>query len=129
MTQPFGTCWSCVSDLVMPSVMASGFRVVGEAIARRWQTPRGGLVDDPNYGTDATDLVGDDLGTTELAQAAHALGIEAEKDERVSSCAVTCQLVGGVLMIAGVVKTAAGPFQLVVSVTQVSVTLLQASPL
>lgn len=123
----FGSCWSCVSDVVMPSTMATGFRVVGEAIARRWQTPRGGLIDDPNYGTDLTDSVGDDLDKASLSRLAHSAGAEAEKDERVLSCDVTITLLGELLMVAGRVVTGLGPFQLVVSVDRVTVTLLQAS--
>jgi hypothetical protein len=124
----FGSCWSCLDDLTMPSIMASGFRVVGEAVARRWNTPRGGLVDDPDYGFDLTDYVGDDIGPTDIARISHMAGAEAEKDERVLSADVTVSLLSsGVLTVSGVITTAAGPFQLVVAVTGVSVTLLQAS--
>ncbi len=127
MTQPdFGSCWSCVDDLVMPSTMASGFRVVAEAIARRWQTPRGALINDPNYGFDLSDFVNDDLSKAELSRIAHQAGAEAEKDERVLSCEVTVTfLTGGNLSVVGKVETAAGPFSLVVGVSQVSVSLLQ----
>ncbi len=129
MTQPdFGSCWSCVSDLTMPSTMATGFQVVAEAIARRWQTPRGGLIDDPNYGYDLSDFVNDDLSKEELANIAHQAGAEAEKDERVLSCEVTVTFVtGGLLTVTGKVTTTQGPFALVVSVDQVSVSLLQVS--
>jgi hypothetical protein len=125
----FGQCWSCVTDLVMPATMATGFRVVAEAIARRWQTARGGLIDDPNYGTPLTDAVNDDMATADLSRLAKSAAAEAEKDERVLSCDVTITLIAQVLMVVGKVTTAQGPFQLVVSVSQVSVTLLQASAL
>lgn len=125
MTQPdFGSCWSCVTDLTMPATQATGFRVVAEAIARRWQTPRGGLIDDPNYGFDVSDFINADMSKTDIARLAQLAGSEAEKDERVLSCKVTVTLTGGVLIVTGAVETALGPFQLVVSVSQVTVTLL-----
>lgn len=123
-----GSCWSCISDVDMPSTMATGFACLGQAIARRWQTPRGGLIDDPNYGFDLTDYIGGDLGKNDLARLAHMAGEEATKDERVKSCAVTVTLLAnGDMLVVGQVTTADGPFSLVVSVSGVSVTLLQAS--
>ena len=129
MAVDFGTCWSCITDVTTPATMASGFRVIGEAIARRWQTPRGGLIDDPNYGFDLTDFIGDDLGKGDLARIAHGASAEAEKDERVLSCAVTLTMTGGgqLMTVVGSVETGQGPFQLVVAVSAVSVTLLQAA--
>lgn len=123
-----GTCWSCTTGLTMPATMATGFRCVAEAIVRRWSTPRGGLIDDPNYGYDLTDLINDDLDKADLARAAHTAGAEAEKDERVLSCETTITMIGDTLNVTGKVATAAGPFQLVVSVNQVTVSLLQVTP-
>ena len=131
MTQPvdFGTCWSCVDDLTMPSVMASGFRVVGEAVARRWSTPRGRLIDDLNYGTDVADSISDDLSPRDIARLQQNLAAEAQKDERVLKAVVTVTLTGaGMLIVTGAITTARGPFKLVVSVSAASVTLLQVSP-
>lgn len=127
MTQPvdLGSCWSCVTDIVMPSTMSTGFRCVAEAIARRWQTPRGGLIDDPNYGFNLSDFVGDDLGKGDLARIAASARAEAEKDERVVSCDVTVTVLAEVMIVVGKVTTSAGPFQMVVSIAGVSVTLLQ----
>ena len=121
----FGSGWSCVDDLTMPSVMATGNRSVSEAIARRWQTPRGGLIDDPNYGYDLSDFVNDDLKLSDLGRIANLAGAEARKDERVLTCAVTIELTAaGELRVTANVKTATGPFQLVLAVSQVSVRLL-----
>lgn len=126
MAVDFGSCWSCISDLTMPSTMATGFQVVAEAIVRRWQTPRGTLVGDANYGFDLTDAVNDDMDKGDLASLAHFAGAEAEKDERVLSCTVTATLLAsGLLAVVGKVTTAQGPFQLVVSVSQFEVTLMQ----
>lgn len=128
MAVDFGSCWSCTDDLVMPSTMASGNRVVAEAIVRRWGTPRGRLVDDPNYGLDLTSEVSNDLGPGDIARLSQAAAAEAQKDERVLSAKVTIVLTAaGILTIVGVITTANGPFQLVAAVSAITVSLLQVS--
>lgn len=125
----FGSAWSCLTDLTMPATYASSFRVVAEAIARRWQTPRGGLIDDPNYGFDLSDFVNDDIDPRVQSQIAFNASQEAKKDERVLSCDVTVTpFPGGVLIVTGSVTTEDGPFTLVVSVSDVTITLLQVTP-
>lgn len=127
----FGTCWGTPNggDLSMPSYMATGNQCVAEAILRRWSTTRGQLIDDPNYGFNVMDLVSDDLGPGDIAQAKQQLAQEAGKDERVKSATVDLVLTaGGDLNITGFITTAAGPFKLVVAVSAVSVSLLLVSP-
>lgn len=135
MTQPaainFGTCWGTPGgqDLAMPSYMATGFRVVGEAIARRWTTTQGQLIDDPNYGTNINDSIGDDLSDTDIQELQAALSNEAQKDARVLNCKVTLTLgTDGTLTVTGQVTTADGPFQLVLSVGSVTPAILLVEP-
>ena len=123
-----GSAWSCITDLAMPSKLVTGFHVVAEAIARRWQTPRGGLIDDPNYGFDLTDYVGDDLSKADLSRIAASAKAEALKDERVQACDVVLTMINGVMAVTAKVTTSAGPFTMVVSVSALSVSLLQVSP-
>jgi phage baseplate assembly protein W len=126
-----GTCWGTPNgqDLSMPSYMASGNLVVAEAVLRRWTTTRGQLIDDPDYGENLLDLISDDLGPRDIAIKQQALEDEAMKDQRVQSASVTLVLSpSGSLAVTANVTTAAGPFQFVVTVTQVSVTLLLVSP-
>jgi class 3 adenylate cyclase len=125
----FGTAWSCIDDLTMPSIMVSGFRVVAEAIARRWQTDRGYLVGDPNYGYNLSNFIGDDFDKGTLNLIARNAAQEAEKDERVLRCeCVVSLLPDQTLQVVGKVTTAQGPFSLVVGVNNVTVQLLQVSP-
>jgi phage baseplate assembly protein W len=126
--QSFGTCWSCVTDLTMPAVMVTGYQCVAEATIRRLTTPRGRLIDDANYGFDLTQYVNASLASAQLSQIAKQCDAECAKDERVKSAATTLTFIGGVLMAQIVVNTTAGPFLLVASVTNVTVTLLQVSP-
>lgn len=121
----FGTCWSAGPYLTQPATLASGKRVVGEAVARRWSTPRGRLLDDPNYGTDVTDAVNADLSPSDIKRWQTQLAQEAEKDERVLSCTVTVTLIDGVLTVTGAVDTADGPFTLVLTVDQYRAIRLQ----
>ena len=121
----FGQCWGCISDLSMPSYMASGFQVVAEAVARRWSTSQGQLIDDPNYGFNVTDLLSDDLSAADVAYAQQQIAAEAQKDERVLSCAATLTLLAtGMLTLAATIVTASGPFQMVLAVSAVTTTLL-----
>lgn len=121
----FGISWSCVSDLTMPSVMVSGFRVVAEAVLRRWSTPRGGLIEDPTYGYDLTNAIGEDIDAQTLASMSQGAATEAEKDPRVRACFVTLGLINSVLTVQARIETAEGPFTLVAAVSGITVTLLQ----
>ena len=125
----FGTCWGTPGgqDLSSPSYMASGFQVVGEAIARRWSTSSGELIDDTDYGYNVTDLVGEAMSVSQIAQLNEALAHEAEKDERVLACSVVVTFASGALTVTGQVTTAQGPFKLVLGVSSVSPPTLQVS--
>ena len=127
----FGQCWGTPQgqDLSSPSYMANGFQVVGEAIARRWTTTQGELIDDPNYGTNITDAIGDDLSPADIQSLQQQLANEAQKDERVLGCDVTLTLsAAGLLAAFALVTTAAGPFNLVLSVSNVTPATLTISP-
>jgi phage baseplate assembly protein W len=127
MAVDFGLSWSCVDDLTMPSTMVSGFRCVAEAIVRRWGTPRGQLIGHPDYGTDISSAIGDDLDVAGLVQFSQSAAAEAKKDPRVRNCFVTINLISEVLIVKASVETANGPFTLVASVSKITVTLLEVS--
>lgn len=116
----------------MPATMVSGNRAIAEAIVRRLTTPRGRLIDDPNYGYDLTDLINDGTTPPQLAQAQKLASFEAKKDPRVIQCQVRIQLTGGVLIVTATPTTATGPFTLVFSLSSLSATtavnLLQVTP-
>lgn len=112
----------------MPSVRVTANRIVGEAIARRLITPRGRLVDDPNYGYALSEFVNADLPAGELARIQAGVQGECVKDERVSTAKATIVLAGAILVATIVLTTAAGPFTLVLSVDDVTATILQVSP-
>ena len=119
----FGSDLSCVMDLDPRCPVVTGRRLLAEAVARRWITPRGGLIDDPNYGTDVTAYINDDIKPSDLASLQSAMSQEAQKDERVNSCDVSIEIPPagiGKYTITALLHDNDGPFQLVVSVDTVS---------
>lgn len=122
----FGTDLACTADLDPNGRTVSGQRLVAEAIYRRLITPRGRLIDDPNYGFDVSSLVNDDTSDSGIAQIVAGVSAECRKDERVIAVGVQQSFLGGVLTLAIALHTALGPFSLVLAVTAVTVDLLRA---
>jgi hypothetical protein len=142
-----GTDLSGVSDLTATMAESSGRQCFGEALARRLITPRGGLIDDDNYGYDLTSFANDDIGQGDVQQIQSNVEAEFLKDERVIAAAVTVQFVGasqvaaaqsgtvsapapgtaGVLVVTATITDSLGPFTLTVSVSALTVSLLMGS--
>lgn len=124
---------SCVMDLDPLMIEVDGRRGLAESIARRLITPRGGLIDDPTYGYDLRYYLNNDIsGTTARDLAMIAGNIEAEclKDERVSIAPpprATVTFAAGTMTVAISIADAAGPFQLVLGVSSVTVAILKVS--
>jgi len=117
-----GTCMGCVEDI--RPVMVSGRLAHAESIARRFQTPNGGLIDDPTYGYDIAGELNDDVSTLDLARMKARGEAECLKDERTLAATLTLVFANGVLTVTIILTDAQGPFVLVLSVTQLSVQLL-----
>ena len=135
MTSPavvnLGTCWGTPNgqDLSSPSYMATGQQCVAEAVLRRWTTTQRQLIDDPDYGYNITDLVSSNLTPSQIAYAQQRAAVEAQKDERVLSATVVMTFsAAGVLSVAATLTTAAGPFQLVLSVSAVTGLAISVQP-
>ena len=126
----FGTTLSCVNDFASDARTVSGFRVVGEAIARRWFTPRGRLIGYPNYGFFLPDYINADMSPRDIAALRAGAAAEAEKDERVEKCTVAATLdrTTGEMTIDARIDTAKGPFDLVVTASSVTVELVSITP-
>jgi hypothetical protein len=128
---PYGSDLWGISDLDASMSEISGLPMLGQALCRRISTPRGTLVDDPNYGYDVTAELNDDLAPSDLPRIGSNVDAQFKKDERVfsSSTTVTLEpLPDGTLSIVSSVVPAGGPsFTLTLSASAVTVTLLQAS--
>lgn len=126
MATDFGTDLSCVTDLSGDGRTVTGRRLLAEAVARRWITPRGRLLSDPNYGFDITERVNDDMSARDLASMRAGMQAEALKDERIRGCEVTVILnVVGVLTITAIITDADGPFRLVLEASSVTAKILE----
>lgn len=132
MTTDYGTDLSCTNDLTSTCATASGVTVVGQALYRRLITPRGRLLSDPKYGTDIRQWLNEDVAPANLAALQGAIQAECLKDERVLGADVTiaapARLTGAYIITIVVTLQQNVTFDLVLSVTGVTVSLLQVNP-
>jgi hypothetical protein len=85
----YGLDLACVTDLSEEMRTTDDPRLIlGEALVRRWSTPRGMLLDDEDYGTDLAEFINDDVDALGLARIRAEARSEALKDERVINCTV-----------------------------------------
>ena len=121
-----GTDIKCFPDLDPAFSIEAGNAAVASSIARRLQTPRGGLFYDPDYGYDIRDALSDvSLGTNTAAIQSN-IERECEKDERVQAvtASVTYIQATSTLKVSVALVTSAGPFNLVLQVKGLSVSVL-----
>jgi phage baseplate assembly protein W len=126
----YGHDLSCTNDLDPNMIEVDGLTTLTQAIFRRLITPRGTLLDDPNYGYDVTQFVNDDLSPADISRIGTQIDQELLKDQRVyaSSTTVTYVASASMLTIATVVTPSTGPtFTLVLAASQVTVQLLAPS--
>lgn len=127
----YGTDVAVVNDLPLRRNLVSGQANLSRALARRLSTPRGALAaigGDPNYGYDVRLLLLEAVTPAKVAQWKSEIARECDKDERVQSCAADVQFANNTLTITLSVTTDddAAPYQAVLSVTALTVTLLEA---
>jgi phage baseplate assembly protein W len=121
-----GTDISCFPDLDPMFVLVSGKLNLAQAIARRLQTPRGGLFYDLDYGFDLRAYCNETITDFSLYALRASIEAECEKDERVlkASSIITAPL-DGKLSVSIELTTAEGPFKLILAASAVTVELLK----
>ena len=124
MAAVLGTDWSCTSDVDPAGRMVSGRTCLAQAVYRRLITPRGVLIDDPNYGYDIAGELNDEVRPADVGRMQSAVQAECLKDERVVAASVTIVFAGGTLTVTIILTDSAGPFTLVLAVSAVTVKLL-----
>ena len=98
---------------------------MGQAIARRLVTPRGGLLDDPSYGYDLRQLVGEALRPGDLATVQAEVADQCRADERVDDAAVTVTQSGAAVRVEIILALeSTGPLRLVLAVSAVTSEIL-----
>jgi hypothetical protein len=127
MSTDYGTDLDCTSDINPALVLVSGRKCLGQALYRRLISTRGCLLDDPNYGTDVTQFILDDIAPDDVIRVAHAIDAEMIKDPRVVASSTVGEFrPAGDLQMTVTITDGAGPFALVLGVSAVTVTILQA---
>ncbi len=123
MSDELGLDLACVDDIDPGLSLSDGRQGLIEAIARRLITPRGGLFYDPTYGYDVRRFV----GATGASAPAIAQGVanEALQDERILQARAAVTLGAEELTIRLSLQDAAGPFELTLAVSRVTVSLLR----
>lgn len=126
MTTNFGLDLSCVDDLLPTLGTVSGRRLLSEAVVRRITTPRGRLIDDPNFGIDIRLWLDDDVTPADIQRRIRAVDAEIERDERVvNSTTQVVSFVNGDLVLRIVLEPSDEPsFSLTLSVTALTVEIL-----
>lgn len=83
----YGSDLSCADDLTeyCDEVNGGSKLALGQALYRRVTTPRGSLIDDPDYGLDVPGFLNRGATQRELAGLAGAIRNELVKDDRVES--------------------------------------------
>lgn len=99
---------------------------ISQALARRFQTPRGTLQDDLEYGRDVRAYLNRGLSTTDLRELEGELRSEALKDDRVGDASVTIALPTLTSMTIAIYVTpenpeTGGPFDLTLSASSAEV--------
>lgn len=124
----YGSDTTCVSDLPLIDLQITAPRtLIGQRLARRLQTPRGGLSvigDDPNFGWDVRQYLNSKLGPTDIARAQQEIESECLKDEEVQSVTCTMSLSNGTLTITVAALSSDGPFTLTLNVGQLTTTVV-----
>lgn len=145
VNQALGSDLAGIGDLTPQMSEVSGRTALAQSIARRLITPRGALIYDANYGYDLTGFINADVTQADVARIIPSVTSEILKDQRVINCSVSMQYVGinqvqaaingivtnpnpvplGAIVIAITLQDSAGPFTLTLSVTNVTVQILQ----
>ncbi len=127
MARDYGIDMSCVRDFDPVLRDVTGKRLLAEALVRRITTPRGMLLDDPNYGIDVRDYLSMEMTRIQAARLRAAVRAELEKDERVARASVDTSFVHSTstLTMTILVDTDEGEtLTLVLAVSAVSVEVL-----
>lgn len=124
-TSSHGRDLSCILDLTQTMSEATGRQCLAEAIARRFVTETGTLIDDPSYGFDMTALMNDDIDARAISEISVRAKAQMLADDRVIDASVQVTFLGGVLMVAATIFDKQGPFPLTLAISDVTVDILK----
>jgi hypothetical protein len=129
MTTDYGTDLSCTDDFAADFHTVTGRRVLSEACVRRLTTRLGLLRRHPMYGYDVRDELNNDVSSTDIARIAANVNSQILRDERIVSCSCIAALAkDGTLTLTITLTDGAGPFALVLSVSDATVQIVGGTP-
>lgn len=125
----YGTDIWCIDDIDEGFTEISGRKVLIQNLIRRLRTPRGGIIDAPDYGLDLAELLSRGMTPAEVGAIPGAVRSELLKDERVAAVAVTSRQTGAeVLELTIKITPVEGePFQFTVDASAAGVLLKEAA--
>lgn len=120
----FGSDLACVDDITADAAELDGDnpRIVAESDARRLQTDRGSLIDDPDYGWNLEQLIQRPMTPAEIATIPGQVRGELLKDDRHETLTVWTEgrtTANLLVHVSG--TTAKGPFGLTMAITNAGV--------
>ena len=121
----YGLDLNCLFDIDDNFATVSGRNNLIAALIRRLLTPKGRLLDDPNYGFSIQDYINDDIDSRKISLISSFVDAELKQDERVLISKTTATYNNRVLTLDIQVTDGEGPFRLVLSVDSLNVSLLQ----
>ena len=121
-----GTSIDCLDDLDPMFGLVSGRKALAQELGRRFITPRGTYLPDPNAGFDVRAFLNESITPSEIFQIESGCENEALKDERVleADATVTYDEAAARLTIELRITDDEGPFELVLAIDAVSVDIL-----
>lgn len=127
MAVDFGSDLSCTDDLDPGAKEVSGEDALAQALYRRLTTPRGQLIDDPDYGLDIQSFLHRGITAGELRGIEGAIRAEVLKDDRVANftAKATTSDGGASMEVNLVITTGTGPFRLIFQLTSETVELVK----
>jgi hypothetical protein len=132
MTTPdYGTDLAVTEDgdIDVTGALISGPRVLAEDLRRRFTSRRGSVVYSKNAGVDVRDFLNEGFTARSRLEAEVTLASEARKDARISraKCTAAFNQATQSMRVAVAADTTSGPFERVLEVSAVSVSILERS--
>ncbi|WP_437647877.1 hypothetical protein [Sorangium sp. So ce362] len=120
----FGVDFDCGEDMREDMRLAGPVLALAQAAYRRLTTPRGGVIDAPDYGFDLRSLLSRGMTTAELAAVPGLVRAELTKDERFEGVEARVRMLdSATLELVVRCRTAAGPFEMTMNVTAAAAVL------
>jgi hypothetical protein len=120
----FGVDLDCADDVLESMALAPPVRALAQAVYRRLITPRGMVLDAPDYGFDLRSLLSKGMTQADLATVPGVARAEVTKDERIADATASARMLDAATLELTIrCVTGVGPFELVLDVTAAAVKL------